>query len=97
MSGHNASDEQQVRDKDKKSKNERETELNDIKDILSRPSGMRFFKRLLTEGHMFSTTFTGNSQSFFLEGHRNFMLRFFGDVCEACPEKVAALVLIQKE
>lgn len=97
MSAHNASDEQQIRDKDKKSKNERETELNDIKDILSRPSGMRFFKRMLAEGHMFSTTFTGNSQSFFLEGHRNFMLRYFGDVCEACPEKVAALVLIQKE
>lgn len=94
---HNASDEQKVKDADKKNKNERDTELADIKDILSRPSGTRFFKRLLKEGHMFSTTFTGNSQSFFLEGHRNFMLKYFGDVCEACPEKVAQLVTIEKE
>lgn len=93
---YNAADERRVKDAAKKNSNERETELNDIKDILSRPSGMRFFKRMLADGHMFSSTFTGNSQSFFLEGHRNFMLKYFGDVCEACPEKVAALVIIQK-
>lgn len=91
---YNAADEEQVRKREKKNKNEREQELEDIKDILSRPSGLRFFKRMMRKGQMFNTTFTGNSQTFFLEGHRNFALEYFGDVCEACPEKVADLVRV---
>lgn len=93
----NAADEKLVRERKKKSENERLQELEDIKDILSRPSGMRFFKRMMLKGQMFNTTFTGNSQTFFLEGHRNFVLEYFGDVCEACPEKIADLVKVEKE
>lgn len=94
---YNAADERQVRDREKKSKSERDQELEDIKDIISRPSGLRFFKRMMKMGQMFSTTFTGNSQTFFLEGHRNFALQYFGDICEACPEKIAELVKVQKD
>lgn len=89
---YNAADERKVKDREKKSKNQRDQEIEDIRDILSRPSGVRFFKRLMLKGQMFRTTFTGNSHTFFLEGHRNFALEFFGDACEACPEKVADLV-----
>lgn len=91
---YNASDAKQVQDREKKSENERKQELEDIKFIISTPAGMRFFKRMMLKGHMFSTTFTGNSHTFFLEGHRNFILEYFGDVCEACPEKVAELVKV---
>lgn len=89
---YNAADEKQVQNLSKKAKNEREQELEDIKEILSKPSGIRFFKRMMIKGQMFKTTFTGNSHTFFLEGHRNFVLEYFGDVCEVCPEKVHELV-----
>lgn len=95
--GYNAADEQQVRDREKKTENERKQELEDIKEILARPSGMRFFRRMMRKGQMFNSTFTGNSHTFFLEGHRNFVLEYFGDVCEACPEKIAELVKVPKD
>lgn len=71
----------------------RSQDLEDVRWLLQTPQGRRFFKRLFTEGRVFQTTFTGNSNTFFLEGHRNLALRFFGDVVEACPERVAALIM----
>ena len=94
---YNASDENQVKDKQQKYKNERDQQLEDIKDILASKAGMRFFSRLFSEGKVFQTTFTGDSQTFFLEGHRNLALMFFADVCEACPEKIARLMLQKEE
>ena len=95
---YNASDESQVKAREQKVKSERDQELEDIKEILSRPSGVRFFKRLLREGRIFQTTFTGNSYSYFNEGARNLVLKFFSDVCEATPNKVHKLMTnIEKE
>ena len=94
---YNAADNKKVKDKEKDLKNERDQELEDIKEILSRPSGVRFFRRLFEEGKIYSTTFTGNSYTFFNEGHRNLALMFFGDVCEAAPNKVAELMINKKE
>lgn len=94
---HNAADEKKVREAEQRNKNQRETELEDIKDILSRPSGVRFFRRMTVDAKMFSTTFTGNSNGFFLEGGRNFFLRYFDDVCQAAPDKVIDLVLRREE
>ena len=68
-------------------------ELDDLKFVLSSPQGVRFFKRFFDEGSMFKTTFTGSSQGMFLEGHRNFALKFFHDICEACPEKIPELIM----
>ena len=93
---YNAADEDVVRDAEQKDKNERDQELEDIKAILAMPQGVRFFRRLMQEGRVFQTTFTGNSNTFFLEGHRNLALKFFSDVCEAAPSKVPDL-LIQEE
>ena len=94
---HNAGDKQKVKDREKQDKNERDQELEDIKEILGRPSGIRFFRRFMDEGKVFQTTFTGNSQSFFLEGHRNLALKFFNDICEAAPSKVADIMIKQEE
>lgn len=91
--GYNASDEQQVKDLEQEAQNARNQELEDIKTILDTPHGVRFFKRLFDIGCMFQTTFTGNSNSFFKEGHRNFALMFFNDVCEACPNKISELLV----
>lgn len=90
---YNASDERQVKDATSKVELERKQELEDIKRILGTHEGMRFFKRLLKEGMVFQTTFRGNSQGYFLEGHRNLALKFFHDVAEAAPNKIAELVM----
>ncbi len=71
----------------------RERELEDIKAILSTPEGVRFFKRLLDEGKMFTTAMTGNSFTFHNEGKRDFVLLFFNDVALVCPEKIPELIL----
>lgn len=93
---YNAADEAEVENLQKKQKNDREQELEDIKFLLKYPSGIRFFKRLFTEGRIFQTTFTGNSQTYFLEGHRNLALKFFSDVCEVSPNKISELMLLKK-
>lgn len=94
---HNAADPKKVASIKSKQKNERDQELDDIKTILSAPAGMRFFKRFLEDGKIFSTTFTGNSNSFFFEGMRNLALKYFNDICEAAPEKVADLMIRKKD
>jgi hypothetical protein len=90
---HNAADEKITKKVEQKVKNQRDQELEDIKDILSKPSGMRFFRRLLDDGKIFTTTFTGNSYTFFNEGGRNLVLKYFDDVCTAAPSRVAELMV----
>lgn len=93
---YNAADEKQAKKVAQKEKNERDQQLDDIKDILSRPSGKRFFRRLLDDGKIFATTFTGNSYTFFNEGARNLVLKYFDDLCLAAPDKVAELMVKEK-
>jgi len=73
---------------------QRRNELNDIRKIAATQEGKRFFRRLFAEGRIMSTTFTGNSTGFYLEGHRKLALVFLGDLVEACPE-MAGEILIQ--
>ena len=89
---HNAGDEKKVKAKESKIKLERDQELADIKDILETDAGIRFFKRFLRESKMFTTTFTGNSQTFFLEGQRALALRFFADICDAAPARIIDVI-----
>jgi len=94
---HNAASEDHVKDMEDQLKRERMQELEDIKVILNLPAGLRFFKRLMDKGRIFQTTFTGNSQGMFLEGHRNLVLMFLDDIRIAAPEKVAELMIMKEE
>lgn len=94
---YDASDQEQVEGARERVKTERDQELEDVKTVLSHPAGRRFFKRMFREAKMFSTTFTGNSHTFFLEGHRNLALMFFNDVCEAAPNRIPDLVIEKEE
>jgi len=76
-----------------KQKAQREEELNDLKKILYTPEGVRFFKRFMDEGRMFASCMTGNAWTYHNEGKRDFMLRFWSDICEAAPEKIPELLL----
>jgi len=45
--------------------------LEDYKRTFNSPHGIRTFKDLLNRCHIFQTTFTGTSKTFFLEGERS--------------------------
>lgn len=70
---------------------------DDLKKILSTPEGVRVFRDFFVRGQMFTTTFTGNSRSYFNEGRRNFALEIFAEVTNVAPEKVAELIIKEKE
>lgn len=97
METYNAGDENAVADKEKDNKSKREQELEDIKTLMNMPVGIRFFKRFMEEGRVFHTSFTGNSQTFFLEGHRNLALKFLNDIREAAPQKIVELMIVEEE
>jgi hypothetical protein len=61
-------------------------ELADIKAVMGTVPGRRFMWRMMEEGNIFRTCFTGNSQTFYLLGKRDFMIPYYQDVMEACPE-----------
>jgi hypothetical protein len=62
---------QAQKDSEKKAENEFKTLLEDFKRTFETVNGKRVYKHLLERCHVFSTTFTGNSKTFFLEGERN--------------------------
>lgn len=75
---------------------ELEQNRNDLKFILETPQGIRFFQRFFNDGFIYTTTFTGNSRTFFLEGHRNFALKYFAEITETIPEVLPKLLLKKK-
>lgn len=82
----NAADEQQISNAKQKEKLGRERELNDLKFLLSSEQGRRFVWRYLELCGVFKSSFTGSSETFFLEGQRNIGLKLLADVMEADPE-----------
>ena len=96
-SKHNAADEDSVDSIEVERLRKRTEELDDIRRIIGTPQGLRFFTRLMAKGCVFRTTFTGNSQGYFLEGQRNLALMFFDDICTAAPDKVVDLMVVQKK
>ena len=48
-----------------------QTEIEDLKWVLSNKRGRRFIWRFLEKAGVFKSSFTGNSETFFREGQRN--------------------------
>lgn len=72
-------------------------ETSDFKFIMSSPQGRRFMWRLLDKAGVFRSSFTGNSQTFFLEGQRNIGLVYLLMIQEHCPERYNEMVKEQQE
>jgi len=89
--------EQEEADRKKAEEIERLQELEDIRAILDTPAGVRFFQRFLKDGHVFHSTFTGNSQGYFLEGQRAYALKYFTDIVSAAPDKIATLIIVEEK
>lgn len=94
---YNAADESLSNEASQRYKSTREQELEDIKTILSDPSGVRLFRRMFEHGKIFCSTYTGNSGSFFNEGMRNLALMFFNDICLASPNIIPKLMISDEE
>ena len=96
MPHHNAADEDQVELAAENAEMARQQELEDVKTLMDTAAGERFFRRLLAVGGVFNSSFTGNSKTYFLEGHRNMALIFLTDLLEATPDKVAGLIVVDR-
>lgn len=82
----NAADKNQVKKGRRKEEILRDGEIDDLRHILSSVQGRRFIWGLLGKCHVFKTSFTGNSTTFFNEGKRDIGLRVLAYVNEAGPE-----------
>lgn len=94
---YNAGDAQQVDAARSREKRRRERELNDVRAILATAPGRRWYWRILTQAGIFTTSFTGNSSTFFKEGMRNMGLQMLGDLNEACPDRYEQMVREDRE
>lgn len=72
-------------------KRKRDREQSDLKKILATPEGRRFVWGLLEQAGVFRSSFTGNSQTFFLEGRRDLGLQLLAKVFAAKPEAFAQM------
>jgi len=87
-----ASNEQEVKRAEQKAKNQRDTEIADLKNLLSSKRGRRIVWRILEQTGMHRTSFTGNSTTFFNEGQRNIGLWLVEQVLSADTDAYLEMV-----
>lgn len=59
---------------------------DDVRAVMSTPSGRRVMWQLLSDAGIFRTSFTGNSETFFREGARSLGLKVFTQIQENAPD-----------
>lgn len=82
----NAADETQVKNAEIKVKLQDDQKHNDLKWILATEQGRRFTWRLLETTGIFKSSFTGSSETYFLEGQRNVGLKLLAEVMDCDPQ-----------
>lgn len=90
--GRNVSEPNQVKESAQAAKIRRDRELNDLRVVLSSQHGRRFLWRLLAHCGMYRTSFTGTSETFFLEGQRNVGIWLHGELEEADVESILSMM-----
>ena len=88
----NAADPEQVKKAGKKDQRTRDRQLDDMRGVMSSLEGRRFMWRWLSECGVFKSSFTGNSQTFFLEGQRNIGLMMLTDINESDPTSYVTML-----
>ena len=81
-------------DKDVKKQNrKRERELSDIRSILLKPEGRRFYWRIMEAGRMFQDASAGENtnQTFHNLGRQSVSRDFLNDLMESKPEALAQM------
>lgn len=67
-------------------------EQEDLRYLIGTPQGYRWFRSFFAKGHMFHTTFTGNSYGMFNEGVRAASLRVFNELSIVDPQIAAKII-----
>lgn len=75
-----ASDEKQISQRERKAKRDTEGINDAIRYFMGKPEGRLLIYWLLEEAHMYQTSFTGNSSTFFKEGERNIGLKLINRI-----------------
>lgn len=91
----NTADEDQVKAANKKEKNVRNNELNEIRTVLDSPVGRKFLWRALKRCGVYQSSYhPSGSQVYFNEGRREVGLWLLAEITEANPD--AYLVMIKE-
>lgn len=77
------------RQKRRRLQSQREDE--DLVWLMNQREGRRFVWRLLQSCHLYESSFTGTSATFFREGERNVGLQVLADITRLCPELYARM------
>lgn len=93
----NLADPKQVEESDRRSKSQRQQEIEDVIRIMSTDNGRRFMTRMLDITGFQKSSFTGNSTTFFNEGMRNIGLMLWADIQEVPPELYLKMLQEQRE
>ena len=89
---YNPSSKEDVKQAQQRDKLRRETELDDLKKIISNNSGRRAIWRILEQAGLYRTSFTGNSTTFFNEGQRNMGLWLLNEVVSADKQHYLSMI-----
>jgi hypothetical protein len=71
-----------------------DTEMKDVRHVLSTRQGRRFFWKYIGECQVFHSAFTGNNTTFYNTGKQAIGLKLMSDLNEATPD---SYVLMQSE
>lgn len=83
----NAADERQVRKAAQRESRERQQEIADLVDLMNTAYGRRIVWRLFAMCGLYKSSFTGNSNTFMLEGRRSVALDLLADIDKYCPDQ----------
>lgn len=87
------SDESQIKDAEEKFKYSRKQELDDLRHIVSLPEGKRFILRyLFGVCGVLKPVYTGNSETYFLDGKRAVGLILIEEIKEAEPRSFIEMI-----
>ena len=90
--GYDAGDHAHVSERQKKRRLRAERADADLLWLMTQREGRRFVWRLLQSCHLYETSFTGTSATFFREGERNVGLQVLADITRLCPDLYARMV-----
>ena len=89
--GYNAGDPNQVVERQKQSKLHEAQRLNGLRLMMATRDGRQWVRSQMESAHVFHTSFTGNSGTFFNEGERNQALRILADLSSHCVPELLVL------
>ena len=93
----NTSDENEIREAKIKAKLQQDQFDNSLKAILATNEGQTVLWKILSDCRLFQSSFTGSSETFFLEGKRSVGLMLLADIMRIDPEAFIKMQKAKKE